>query len=197
MQRRLGLLHATAVNMTNMVGTGPFITVAGADGLLASMQGPQALIGWLLGAVIALADGLVVAELGAAFPAAGGAYVFLREGFGRWGRLMSFLFIWQFLFSGPLEIASGCIGMAHYLGYLLPGLTPAQTKLVAPIVGVVALWALYRKITDIARLMTALWITMLATTLWVIVAGLWNFDASRAFDLPPAEIGRASCRERV
>src|SRR5262245_33603370 len=122
MHRRLGVLNATSVNMANMVGTGPFITVAGADGILAAMQGLQALLGWLLGAVIALADGLVVAELGAAFPQSGGPYVFLREGFGRWGRLMSFLFVWQFLFSGPLEIASGNIGTVQYLGYFVPGL---------------------------------------------------------------------------
>jgi amino acid transporter len=117
LRRRLGLLHATALNMVNMIGTGPFITIAGADGILATMQGPQALLGWAVGAIIALADGLVVAELGAALPAAGGIYVFLREGFGpaRWGRLAAFLFVWQFLFSGPLEVASGCIGLAHYL----------------------------------------------------------------------------------
>ncbi len=185
LHRRLGLLHATALNMTNMVGTGPFITVAGADGLLATMQGPQALLGWLVGAVIALGDGLVVAELGAALPAAGGIYVFLREGFGRWGRLAAFLFVWQFLFSGPLEVASGCIGMAHYLGYLVPGLSPMQMKMAAAAFGAVALFALYRKITDIARLMTALWVTMLATTLWVIAAGFANFNSALASDLPP------------
>src|SRR6185369_11002507 len=79
LHRRLGVLDATSINMSNMVGIGPFITVAGAEGILASMHGPQSLIAWPLGAVIALADGLVVAELGAALPAAGGAYAFLRE----------------------------------------------------------------------------------------------------------------------
>jgi amino acid transporter len=185
MHRRLGVLNATSINMSNMIGTGPFITVAGADGILAAMQGPQALIGWLLGAVIALADGLVVAELGAAFPQSGGPYVFLREGFGRWGRLMSFLFVWQFLFSGPLEIASGNIGIVQYLGYFIPGMTPLQTKLVAAAIGGIALFALYRRIADVAKLMMFLWVTMLLTTGWVIFAGLWNFDAKIAFDFPP------------
>ncbi len=173
--------------MTNMVGTGPFITIAGAEGILASMHGPQALLGWLVGAVIALADGMVVAELGAAMPAAGGIYVFLREGFGpgRWGRLAAFLFVWQFLFSGPLEIASGCIGMVQYLGYFFPALSPAASKLLAAAIAAFAVFALYRKITDVARLMTFLWVSMLATTAWVIVAGLWHFDAARAFDFPP------------
>ncbi len=185
--RRLGLVNATSINMSNMVGTGPFITVAGAEGLIATMHGPQALIGWLLGAVIALADGLVVAELGAALPASGGAYVFLREGFGprRWGRLMAFLFVWQFLFSGPLEIATGNIGLVSYLGYFFPGMTAWQSKLAAAAVAVVTLLALYRRITGVARLMLALWITMLLTTGWVIAAGLWNFNPRLAFDFPP------------
>ncbi|MBI3667057.1 MAG: amino acid permease, partial [Acidobacteria bacterium] len=187
MHRRLGVLNAASINMSNMVGTGPFITIAGADGILATMMGPQALIGWLVGAVIALADGQVVSELGAAFPSSGGNYIFLREGYGpsRWGRLMAFLFVWQFLFSGPLEIASGNIGLVQYLGYFWPGMTPLQTKLLAAAVGALALFALYRKITDVARLMMFLWITMLLTTGWVILAGLWNFNAKMAFDLPP------------
>lgn len=187
MHRRLGVLNATSINMSNMIGTGPFITIAGADGILASMQGPQALVGWLVGAVIALSDGLVVSELGAALPASGGNVVFLREGFGpsRWGRMMAFLFVWQFLFSGPLEIASGNIGIAQYLGYFWPGMTPLQTKLAAAAVGGIALFALYRRITGVARLMLFLWITMLLTTGWVIVAGLAHFNSAIAFDLPP------------
>jgi amino acid transporter len=187
MHRRLGVLNATSINMSNMIGIGPFITVAGAEGILATMMGPQALLGWVLGAVIALADGLVVAELGAALPAAGGTYAFLREGFGpqRWGRLLAFLFVWQFLFSGPLEIASGSIGMVQYLSYLWPGMSPMQMKLAAAGVGGIVLFSLYRKITDVAKLMLLLWVTMLLTTGWVIATGLWNFNASLAFDLPP------------
>ena len=186
MRRRLGILNAASINMSNMVGTGPFITIAGAEGLLATLQGPQALLGWIVGAVIALADGLVVAELGAALPASGGVYVFLREGFGpRWGRLVTFLFVWQFLFSGPLEIATGNIGLVQYLGYFFPSLTPTGLKLAAAAAGGVAVFALYRKITDVARLMLFLWITMLATTLWVIAAGMWNFNPQLAFDFPP------------
>ena len=187
MHRRLGVVNATSINMSNMIGTGPFITIAGAEGILSTMQGPQALVGWMVGAIIALADGLVVAELGAALPVAGGNYVYLREGFGpaRWGRLMSFLFVWQFLFSGPLEIATGNIGLVQYLGYFWPGMTPLGTKLAAATVGGVALVCLYRKITDVARLMMGLWITMLLTVGWVISAGVINFSAGLAFDFPP------------
>ncbi|HYM09952.1 MAG TPA: amino acid permease, partial [Bryobacterales bacterium] len=187
LHRRLGVLNATSINMSNMIGTGPFITIAGADGILASMMGPQALVGWLLGAVIALSDGLVAAELGASLPISGGNYIYLREGFGasRWGRLMAFLFVWQFLFSGPLEIASGNIGLVQYLGYFWPAMTPLETKLAAAGVGAIALFCLYRKITDVARLMMFLWVTMLLTTGWVIVAGLTHFHPALAFDFPP------------
>src|SRR5437762_3444145 len=124
--RRLGLLQATALNMSNMIGVGPFITI---PGLMAAMGGPQAILGWLAALVIALADGLIWSELGAAMPGSGGSYVYLREAFGREsaGRFIAFLFIWQFLLSGPLEIASGYIGFAYYVAYLWPTLRPSDT----------------------------------------------------------------------
>src|SRR6201989_1833973 len=107
--RRFGLLEATALNMSNMIGIGPFITI---PLILSAMGGPQAMLGWLAGLLIAACDGFVWSELGAALPGSGGSYRFLREAFGRerWGRLMAFLFIWQFILSGPLEVASGLIG---------------------------------------------------------------------------------------
>ena len=107
--KKFGLLNAISINMSNMVGTGPFITV---PAILATMGGPQALVCWFVGAVIAIADGLVFAELGTTFPSSGGSYTYLRECFGRegLGRLMAWLFVWQFLFSGTLEIASGTVG---------------------------------------------------------------------------------------
>src|SRR3954463_10119318 len=120
--RRFGLVHATALNMSNMIGVGPFITI---PALLVSMGGPQAMLGWIVALVIALADGLIWSELGAAMPGSGGTYVYLREAFGRetLGRLMGFLFIWQFLLSGPLEIASGYIGFAEYSRFIWTGMT--------------------------------------------------------------------------
>jgi len=184
LERRLGLLNATAINMSNMVGTGPFITL---PLMITAMGGPQALLGWLVGAVIAIADGMVWSELAAALPGSGGSYVYLRDSFNRntWGRLWAFLFIFQLICSGPLEIASGNIAIAMYLGYLLPGMTPWQVKMAAVLVGVLATILLYRKITSIARLMVALWIGMLATVGWLIVSGLWHFNAGIAFDFPP------------
>src|SRR5512138_263592 len=120
--RRFGLLQAVALNMSTMIGIGPFITI---PALMAAMGGPQAMLGWIVALVIACADGLIWSELGAAMPGSGGTYVYLRDGFGRQtlGRAMAFLFIWQFLLSGPLEIASGYIGFAQYAGFLWPGLS--------------------------------------------------------------------------
>ena len=97
--RAFGLLHATALNISNMVGIGPFITI---PLLMATMGGPQSMLGWLTGALIVISDGLIWSELGAALPGSGGSYHFLREAYGHqtWGRLMAFLFIWQFMLSG-------------------------------------------------------------------------------------------------
>jgi amino acid transporter len=107
--RGMGLWSATALNMIDMIGVGPFITM---PLVVAAMGGPQALLGWIAGALLAVCDGLVSAELGAALPASGGTYRYLREMYGpqKWGRLISFLFIWQVSFSAPLSIATGCIG---------------------------------------------------------------------------------------
>src|SRR5436853_3818415 len=119
--RGVGTLGATALNMIDMIGVGPFITM---PLVVAAMGGPQALLGWVIGAVLAICDGLVWAELGAAMPGSGGSYQYLREIYGpqRMGKLVSFLFIWQLSFSAPLSIASGAIGFAKYTAYLLPSL---------------------------------------------------------------------------
>jgi amino acid transporter len=183
MQRRLGLLNATTINMSNMVGIGPFIAIAL---ILKTLAGPQAYLAWAVGTVIALADGMVVAELGAAKPASGGTYVFLREGFGprKWGRMLAFLFVWQVLFAGPLEIASGNIGLVQYLRVFLPDLTGLEGKLLAAGICALLVAALYRRIDDIAKLMFGLWSVMLLTTGWVIFTGILHFEPALAFALP-------------
>ena len=184
--RRLGLLNAISINMSNMVGTGPFITV---PAIIATLGGPQSLIAWGVGALLAIADGLVFAELGSAIPASGGSYIFLRECFGRqrWGHMLAWIFVWQFLFSGTLEIATSSIGMAEYTGFLWPKLLdyPWGVKLLAAAVTAVAMLALYRKIQDIARLMLILWIGMLITAACVIYAGLAHLDTRLLLDFPP------------
>lgn len=185
LQRRLGILNATSINMSNMIGIGPFITV---PLILQTMHGPQALLSWFVGAVLAIADGLVVSELGAALPGSGGSYVFLRDSFGRerWGKLMAWMFIWQFLFSGTLEIASGTVGMVSYLSYLWKDLAqhPRGMKFLAAGLAALVMLSLYRKIHDIAKLMLVLWVTTLVTSGWVIVSGLVKMNRQLAFDFP-------------
>ena len=119
--RGIGVGSATALNMIDMIGVGPFITM---PLIISAMGGPQAMLGWILGAIFAMCDGLVWAELGAAMPGSGGSYRYLREIYGSapLGRLISFLFIWQLSFSAPLSIASGAIGLAGYASYFWPGL---------------------------------------------------------------------------
>ncbi len=118
-ERRLGLRSAIAMNMTQMCGIGPFVTI---PLMVAALGGPQAVFGWIVGALLALVDGLVWAELGAAMPGAGGTYLYLREGFQyRTGRLMPFLFVWTAMFTIPLIMSTGVIGIVQYLGFLAPG----------------------------------------------------------------------------
>src|SRR5262245_37838947 len=182
--RRFGLLQATALNMTNMIGVGPFITI---PALMAAMYGPQAMLGWLVALGIAACDGLVWSELGAAMPGSGGSYVYLRDGFGRrtLGRAMTFLFIWQFILSGPLEIASGYIGFKQYMSYLWPGLTNGQGALIIVVVGGLTVALLYRRITALGKITVALWAGTLLTVATVIISGSPRFEAKVAFDFPP------------
>jgi len=205
--RGIGLGTATALNMIDMIGVGPFITM---PLVVAAMGGPQALLGWVIGALLAMCDGLVWAELGAAMPGAGGSYVYLREIYGakNLGRLVSFLFIWQLSFSAPLSIASGAIGFAKYAAYLIPGLevqyAARQWGLNVPLLGplklgwvvagttflaigivFVATLLLYRRITQIGKISKFLWIGVMGTIGWIIFAGLTHFHSSMAFNFPP------------
>jgi amino acid transporter len=182
--RRFGLLPATALNMTNMMGAGPFITI---PLLMSALGGPQAMLGWLVALVIVICDGMVWSELGAAMPGSGGSFHYLREAFGRTrvGRLMPFLFVWQFVLSGPLEIASGYIGFAAYAGYIWKGLTRAESIALIVGIGLVNIALLYRRIGSIAAITVSLWLGTLVTVLAVIVTGAMQFDPRIAFDFPP------------
>ncbi len=178
------MLQATALNMTNMMGVGPFITI---PLLMSALGGPQAMLGWIVALLIVIPDGMVWSELGSQMPGSGGSYVYLREGYGRetWGRLAAFLFIWQFILSGPLEIASGYIGFSQYLGYLWPGLTPVAYAAIASAVGLLNLALLYRPIGSLGPLTVTLWAGSLLTTAVVIGTGASHFDPHLAFDFPP------------
>lgn len=182
--RTFGLLPATALNMINMIGVGPFITI---PLLMSALGGPQAMLGWLVALVVVICDGMVWSELGAAMPGAGGSFQYLRDAFGRarLGRLMAFLFVWQFVLSGPLEIASGYIGFVDYAGYLWPGLSRGATLAVVAAVGALNVVLLYRRIRSIVRLTMLLWAGTLVTVLAVVVTGAAHFDPRVAFNFPP------------
>jgi len=182
--RRFGLLPATALNMTNMIGVGPFITI---PLLMTALGGPQAMVGWIVALVIVVCDGMVWSELGAAMPGSGGSFRYLRDAFGsaRVGRLMAFLFVWQFVLSGPLEIASGYIGFGDYASYIWKGLTRSESIVLITIAGLINIALLYRRITSIAKLTITLWIGTLITVLAVIVTGAMHFSSHVAFDFPP------------
>ena len=183
LERGLGLKEAVALNMIEIVGIGPFVVTAL---VIKAMGGPQAMLAWVAGALLALLDAFVWSELGAAMPRAGGTYVFLREAYGplRWGRLMSFLFVWQTLIQAPLSIASAAIGFSEYARYLHP-LSKYESKALSGGLVVLLVILLYRRITTIGKISVLLWAGVIATLLWLIWGGARHFNARLAFDFPP------------
>lgn len=180
----MGLFPAMAANMLQMVGVGPFLTI---PLILATMHGPQALAGWVLGAAIATCDGLVWAELGAAMPGTGGSYEYLQQAFGpqALGRLMGFLFLWQVMLAAPLTAASGGVGFADYARYLYPAMTGLEHKMLAMAVCLAATALLYRNIRSIGKISTILWVGLMLAMAIIIWGGFWHFQAKLAFNFPP------------
>jgi fructoselysine transporter len=182
LKRRLTLVQATAINMIDMVGIGPFIVL---PLVIRDFNSSLFLWAWILGAVIALFDGMIWSELGAAYPLAGGSYNFLRVAFGeKWGRLASFLFVWQTSIQAPLVLASGAIGFSTYVKYLVPLLGYWQQKCVSVLIILVIAFLLYRKIESIGKLAVFLWVAVLGTIGWIIVGGILYHPVSYSF-LPP------------
>ena len=200
LHRSLTLPGAVALNMLDMIGVGPFITL---PLILAAMAGPQAMLGWILGACLALCDGLVWAELGAAMPEAGGSYHFLRTIYGaKVGRFLAFLFIFQLTFSAPLSVASGCIGLSQYATYLFPSLGGHAASHVMRIgaysVGVavgpatavaigavlLAVFLLYRGLTGLRVVTATMWCAVMALIAWILVTGVMRGHLAQAFTFP-------------
>jgi amino acid transporter len=191
LERGLGLVQATSLNMTFMVGIGPFVVI---PFVIQAMGGPGSLLAWTAGALLAVFDGCIWAELGASMPQAGGSYVYLREAYGpeRWGRLLSFLFIWQTLFQGPLSIASGALGFADYSTYLVEksgrlttivgALGSHGKNVIAGGVVLLVVVLLYRRITEIGRISVVFSAVVIGTILWIVWGGAIHFDAHRVFD---------------
>jgi amino acid transporter len=211
LRRHFGLVQATALNVTMIVGAGVFITI---PPMLGELHGPYALLGWLAAGALVLVDSLVWSELGAALPGSGGSYLYLLECYGRqrWGRLLAFLFIWQFLLSGPLEIASGFIAMDTFAQSLSPHFkefnahwtttinlwpeqelaltfSPARAGCVA--LGLLLLVLLYRSVTSLGRLTVLFWAAVLGVCAWIALEGWLRFDPARAFDPPDTPAGPA------
>jgi amino acid transporter len=197
LQRGLSVTSALGVNIIDMVGVGPFVTL---PLIVITMGGPQAMFGWLLGALLSLCDGFIWSELGTSYPQAGGSYVYLKHLYGgqRLGRAVSFLYAWQLLFSAPLSIASGCIGFSQYMSYFFPRSGEAlfaetlfhvpfvlsQQSFIAMAVCLIALAILYREIHSIERVVKSLGVVVLLVLVWIIFAGFTHFSVNRAFDFP-------------
>ncbi len=213
LRRHFGLLQATALNVTMIVGAGVFAMI---PLMLVKLPGPRALLGWLGAGALILVDGLVWSELGAALPGSGGSYLYLLECYGprRWGRLAAFLFIWQFLLSGPLEIASGLIAMAQFSTQLSPAferfnkdhlwvqcviweeqklfITFDPSRLIGLGAGALIL-LLYRRVATLGRLAVTFWLGVLAVIAWILIEGAAHFDPATAFAPPdpgtPIDLG--------
>lgn len=182
LERGLGLKEATALNMIDMVGIGPFIVI---PIVIQAMNGPHSMLAWAAGALLAVIDGFIWAELGAALPKAGGSYFFLKEIYGKhtWGKVMSFLFIWQTMIQAPLVVASGAIGFSQYFTYLIP-LSAIQQKMVSGALVILLVVILYRRITVIGKISLLLWVGVIGTILWLIFGGVTHFNPKLAFTFP-------------
>jgi amino acid transporter len=207
LDRHFGLYSAVALNVTMLIGSGVFLTI---PLMLGKLAGPYALVAWLAAGLLMLADGLVWSELGAALPGSGGSYRYLLEGYGRgrWGRLLAFLFIWQFTISGPLEIATGFIAIAQVSGALDPdfaqfnkdhtvrqvlaqwqgqelAVSVGPARVGSVLLGVLMVVLLYRRINVLGKLTVTFSIGVLAAIAWILVEGWSRFDPAIAFDPPP------------
>ena len=206
MRRALGVWQATALNLTQMVGAGVFVTIPPLLGLL---PGPYALLAWVVGGALVLIDGMIWSELGAAMPGSGGTYRYLLEAYGSrtWGRVMAFLFIWQFLISGPLELGSGLIAVAQFSTGISPdfqrfntawtwkwtllesqgiAVSVGPSRLVGFLVGALIIWLLYRNITSLGKITVTVWVGVMAVIAWILLEGGFRFNPSVAFSASQA-----------
>ena len=169
LQRRLTLFQGTVLNMIDMVGIGPFVTLPIVIGLTGGMY----LYAWIAGAFLSLVDAMIWSELGAAYPLAGGSYNFLKEAYGKDGpgRMVSFLYVWQTVIQAPLVAASAAIGFSQYLGYLVH-LEAWEQKAVSGLVIIVITILLYRKTGSIGKIGVLLWSGVLLTLGWIIFGGV-------------------------
>jgi len=171
LERKLSLLHATAINMIDMVGIGPFVVLSVVAQI---MGGPYFLYAWIAGALLSYLDAMVWSQLGSALPRAGGSFHFLKEGYGeKAGSLMSFLFVWQTMIQAPLVIASAAIGFSQYANYFFH-LSFFEEKALSGLVVILVIILLYRKIESIGKISVFLWVGVLGTMAWIIIGGVMH-----------------------
>ncbi|MEY4612379.1 MAG: Serine/threonine exchanger SteT [Planctomycetota bacterium] len=203
LKQHFNLVQATALNISMVVGAGVFVTI---PLMLAHLPGPLALLGWVAAGVLILLDGMIWSELGSAFPGSGGSYLYLLEGFGKksWGKLMAFLFIWQFMLSGPLEVASGLIAMSQFAAAIHPDIQSwneqltwkfaliegtdlawsiSPSRLLAFALGAFLIFLLYRKVEILGKLTIVFSAGVLVAILWIIIDGILHFNHAGAFEL--------------
>jgi amino acid transporter len=189
-----------------MVGAGVFVTIPPLLGLL---PGRYALLAWLAASALVLIDGLIWSELGAALPGSGGTYRYLLESYGpqKWGRVMAFLFIWQFIISGPLELGSGLIAIAQFSTGISPefkqfndswtfrwalleaqgiAVTIGPSRILGFLVGIGIIWLLFRNITSLGKITVTVWTGVMAVIGWILVEGVVRFSPAVAFSPVPS-----------
>lgn len=193
MQRAIGLRGGVAINVITMIGIGPLITI---PLVLSALHGPLALAAWVAGAVLALCDGLVFAELSSRLPGSGGTYVYLRAAFGEHGlgRALAFLYNWQCLLFYPCILASGYIGIVDYTAYVAPIFTAnvfARDALAIGI-GVLTTALLYRKTAEVSTLGKVLGVAAVATLVIVAIAAFAHGHVAAPVSAPaPFHVGTA------
>lgn len=175
LDRKITLVQATALNMIDMVGIGPFVVL---PLVIQMIGGPHFIFAWLAGAFLALVDGMIWAELGAAYPKAGGSYNFLKEAYGKkWGPMMSFLYVWQTMIQAPLVAASGAIGFAETSTFVYK-FSPLQQKFISGSLIILLTFLLYRKIQTIGKIGIVMWVAVLSTLAWIIFGGITHHAIS-------------------
>lgn len=189
---KFSCFQASAMNTLNMFGTGPFITI---PFVIASTDpaGPQALVGYALTAFACIMDATIWAELASIWPRSGGSYLYLLHLYGSetWGRLVAFLYIWQFLISSPMEIASGFVAMGQYFAYISRNTSYLHHALIAAVFCSISVLILYRGVKEAGRVTNMLWIVTAVAVALTIAIGTTDFQASN-LALPPHAFGKTT-----
>lgn len=174
-KRELSLKYATILNIIDMVGIGPFVTL---PIIMLVFPGQWSIVPWIIGAIISLLDGFIWSELGSRWPKAGGSYVFLQKIYtSKFGRFFAFLYSLQTSLHLPFVLTSACLGLINYLRYLIP-LDYWQGKFIMIAMIVIIIFLLYRNILKIGKIGYWLSFFVFGMLLFTIFTGFISFDAN-------------------